>query len=193
MNKNAPIAVPAVLGSLVGYLEGLTARAPLDALAAYLRDSRVTVGDVRDFLHFEAGNYCRNLIVAGPWYDLLVLCWRSGQRSPIHDHARSSCAFKVLTGVCSETVYGLSPCGQVVPLRTDNRCAGSIVATQDADTHQVSNLQPTGMDLVTLHIYTPPLRSMHLFSILGGETRNSAALAHADPAHLLVSADGDGI
>jgi len=171
MNETTRIAVPAVLGSLVCYLDALTGRAPLEELSAHLRDSRVTLADVRDFLRFDPRYYCRNLVASGPWYSLLVLCWRSCQRSPIHDHAQSSCAFKVLTGVCSETVYGFSPCGQVVPLHTDNRSAGSIVATQDADTHQVSNLQPTGTDLVTLHIYTPPLKSMHTFSLFGEADR----------------------
>jgi cysteine dioxygenase len=123
--------------------------------------------DVRDFVKFDPSRYRRNLVAEGPWYSLLVLCWRSGQRSPIHDHAQSACAFKVLTGVCSETVFGYSACGQVYPLHTEDRPVGSIVATQDADTHQVSNLQPVPRDLVTLHIYAPPLKSMALFSITG--------------------------
>ena len=41
------------------------------------------------------------------------------------------------------------------------------VSTQDTDTHQVSNLQPGGCNLVTLHIYSPPLKLMQKFSITG--------------------------
>lgn len=159
--------LPPVLGPLVRYLEGLNGRARLDELRRLLKESAVTLEDLRAFVRFDPTHYRRNLVAEGPWYNLLVLCWSSGQRSPIHDHAQSACAFKVLTGVCSETAYGFSPCGQVYPLQTTAQLAGAIVATQDTDTHQVSNLQPAGSDLVTLHIYSPPLKLMQRFSITG--------------------------
>jgi cysteine dioxygenase len=159
--------LPPVLGPLVRYLDQLTGRAPLDELSRLLQESSVSLEDLRAFVRFDPAHYRRNLVAEGQWYSLLVLCWRSGQRSPIHDHAQSACAFKVLTGVCSETAYGFSPCGQVYPLQTTAQLAGAIVATQDTDTHQVSNLQPGGCDLVTLHIYSPPLKLMQRFSITG--------------------------
>ena len=159
--------VPPVLGPLVRYLDQLTERAQLDELRRLLKESAVTLEDLRAFVRFDPTHYRRNLVAEGPWYSLLVLCWSSGQRSPIHDHAQSVCAFKVLTGVCSETPYGFSPCGQVYPLQTTDQLAGAIVATQDTDTHQVSNLQPGGCNLVTLHIYSPPLKLMQKFSITG--------------------------
>lgn len=167
-----PPSIPTALQPLVSYLDRLTDRAPLAELNARLTDLRVNLDDLRECARFDDHHYCRNLIAGGTWYDLLVICWRSGQRSPIHDHAGSSCAFKVLTGVCSETVYEFAPCGQVVPIHTTRQPAGMIVATQDTDTHQVSNLQPAGQDLVTLHIYSPPLKSMHTFSILGEAARH---------------------
>lgn len=167
MKTSPPTSLPSVLGPLVRYLDQLTERAPLDELSRLLQESRVTLEDLRAFVRYDPMHYRRNLVAEGQWYSLLVLCWHSGQRSPIHDHAQSTCAFKVLTGVCSETVYDFSPCGQVYPLQTTEQRTGVIVATQDADTHQVSNLQPEGRDLVTLHIYSPPLKSMHRFSITG--------------------------
>lgn len=174
-------SVPPVLLPLVDYLGRLKARASLHELNTRLRSSRVTLADVHDFAQFDLRHYRRNLVAQGTWFSLLVLCWRSGQRSPIHDHAGSTCAFKVLTGVCSETIYAFAPCGQVVPQKTRDCLAGTIVSTQDADTHQVSNLQPAGCDLVTLHIYSPPLNSMHRFSILGAAGNDGYALDGIDP------------
>src|SRR4030095_857533 len=104
-----------------------------------------------------------------PWYEVLVICWQSGQRSPIHNHAQSTCGLKVLTGICTETIFHSSPCGQVVARGSTQLAAGSVTASQDTDTHQVSNLEPAGQNLVTLHIYSPPLRSMQRFSILGAQ------------------------
>lgn len=167
MKTTQSATLPQSLGPLVRYLDRLTGRAPLEELSRHLHASPVTLEELREFVRFDPGHYRRNLVAEGRWYHLLVLCWRSGQRSPIHDHAHSTCAFKVLTGICSETAYEFSPCGQVVPAQTTHQPAGAIVATQDADTHQVSNLQPAGSDLVTLHIYSPPLKTMQRFSITG--------------------------
>jgi cysteine dioxygenase len=125
----------------------------------------VTIDDVREFVEFGDSAYRRNLVTMGPWYEILVICWRSGQRSPIHNHAASTCGLKVLQGVCSETVFERSPCKQVVARDTRELTAGHVCASQDDDTHQVSNLQSPGQNLVTLHIYSPPLRAMQKFSI----------------------------
>lgn len=167
MSSPAPTP-PAALAPLLSYLQSLkTERADLGRLQELLTDSQLTLDDVRDHLNFADDCYQRNLVAESPWFNVLVLCWKSGQRSPIHDHAQSVCAFKVLTGVCSETSYSFSPCGQVVPLRTKDFLTGEIVASHDSETHQVSNLQPEGTNLVTLHVYSPPLKTMKVFSILG--------------------------
>ena len=38
---------------------------------------------------FASDAYARNLVCRTPFFELLVLCWRPGQESTIHDHARS--------------------------------------------------------------------------------------------------------
>lgn len=166
----SPRPVPPRLQPLVDYLDSLDRRASLGRLGELLRASQATLDDVKDFVRFEPTNYQRNLVAIGPWYEILVICWRSGQRSPIHNHAQSTCGLKVLRGTCSETLFAHSPCGQVVALSTNEKHAGEVCASEDDDTHQVSNLQEPGHDLVTLHIYSPPLRAMKKFSITGGES-----------------------
>jgi cysteine dioxygenase len=164
---NATLVLPAKLRPLAQYLDTLTARASIDRLRELLTESNATIEDVREFVHFETGHYQRNLVCQNGWYELLIICWRSGQRSPIHNHARSTCGLKVLSGVCTETVFDHAPCGGVVALYSRDLQSGFISASQDSDTHQVSNVQAPGRDLVTMHIYSPPLRSMQKFSITG--------------------------
>ena len=161
--------IPACLEPLVEYLNRLESRASIERLRELLEETKVTIDDVRDFVEFGSNQYRRNLVAVGPWYEVLVICWSSGQRSPIHNHATSTCGLKILQGICSETSFARSPCQQVVARETQELTAGHICATQDDDTHQVSNLQPPGQNLVTLHIYSPPLRAMKQFSITGGE------------------------
>jgi cysteine dioxygenase len=160
-----PRPLPVALAPLLAYLNGLNERrADLGVLERLLRESRVAVADMEAYLQFDDRCYCRNLVAENPWFNLLVLCWRSGQSSPIHDHAQSVCAFKVLTGVCTETVYDLQPGGGVLPGRRRDYAMGEIVASHDSETHAVANFQPAGADLVTLHVYSPPLKAMRVFA-----------------------------
>lgn len=158
---------PEKIRPLIRYLDGLTGRASIDRLRELLEQTDIAIEDLHGFVQFDDTHYRRNLVCLGQWYEILVICWQSGQRSPIHNHAKSTCGLKVLAGVCTETVFDHSPCGQVVALHSTHLTAGHICASQDTDTHQVSNLQPDGENLVTLHIYSPPLRSMERFSITG--------------------------
>ena len=108
-----------------------------------------------------------NLLGKGRYlsYQALALCWRNGQRSPIHNHRGSACGVKVLRGVATETVFVRAPNGMVVPTGSRELAAGFICGSFDEDIHQVSNLQANDGDLVTLHIYSPPLLRMDMFSL----------------------------
>jgi cysteine dioxygenase len=158
--------IPQKLVPLVDYLDGLTARAPLAGLEERLRALPITVADVADYVRFKEDHYLRNLVSGGPWYHLLVICWRSGQRSPIHNHAESTCGLKVLRGIATETKFEMGPCELVKAVLSRDLPAGHVAASQDADMHQLSNLQVEGTDLITLHIYSPPLLQMRTFSLV---------------------------
>src|SRR5690348_189697 len=153
------------LQPLLPHLHCLLGRAPVPDLADAVRPLAVECADVADFVRFSAQGYTRNLIRAGAWYHVLVLCWRNGQRSPIHDHAGSSCCVRVLRGTLTETRFEFAPNGHVKALGSDDFPPGSVLASLDADMHQVSNLQAGGADLVTLHVYSPPLLRMGTYSL----------------------------
>jgi cysteine dioxygenase len=108
----------------------------------------------------------RNLVRAGPWYYALVLCWKNGQRSPIHDHHGSSCAVRVLRGTLTETIFEFAPNGMVKAAFSRDFFPGSVFGSEDTDLHQVSNLQAGSADLVTLHVYSPPLMHMGTYSLV---------------------------
>jgi len=112
--------------------------------------------DLAGALVFADRNYRRIAIRRRPHYEALVLCWKSGQRSPIHNHLGSSCAVRVVEGRATETRYVFSPCGKLVPQRSRTYAAGSVTACRDEAIHQMANLEPPGHDLITLHVYSPP-------------------------------------
>ena len=138
---------------------------PLPAILDWFRDEPLNVQDLSSYLIFNAARYVRNRVHDGPAYQALVLCWRNGQRSPIHNHRGSRCGVKVLRGVATETLFERAPNGLVLPVGSRDLPSGHTCASADDDVHQVSNLQAGGADLVTLHIYSPPLLRMDVFSL----------------------------
>jgi cysteine dioxygenase len=155
----------AALDAMLRYLETLDHRPSLDTLHAELGRFEITCNDVQPFLRFGERSYQRNLVQAGRWYHTWVLCWRNGQRSPIHDHRGSNCVVRVLRGVLTETVFEFAPNGHVKACFSRDFDTGSLLASSDTDLHQVSNLQAGMADLVTLHVYSPPLLTMGTYSL----------------------------
>lgn len=154
------------LAALLRYLDGLQERGSLESVKSMLIEMALTCDDVAEHVRFDTGQYQRNLVRAGRWYHLWVLCWKNGQRSAIHDHRGSNCAVQVLRGVATQTVFEFAPNGDVKAVGSRDLPAGSYILSQDADLQQISNLQAGDADLVTLHIYTPPLARMGTYSLL---------------------------
>jgi len=167
------------LGQWLTDLDKHDERIPLSVLTAGLRSLQVNLTDLQPFVQFSPERYRRNLFRAGPAYHALVLCWRAGQRSPIHDHRGSACGVRVLSGEATETVFEMTEEGHVFPVRTRKLEEGFICATQDQDIHQLSNLQPNLADLVTLHIYSPPLLVMGQYSLTEPLVREFRDEVHA--------------
>lgn len=158
------LAVPPVLQELVRYLEGLRGRAELSVLDSILSRTPVTRQDVEPFCRFGTRCYLRNIIRRSEHFELLALCWRSGHCTPIHDHQGSSCAFRVVQGEGTEIRFKNTASGLIVPVETNRMSPGYICAAEDDDIHQVANMQAAGEDLVTMHIYSPPIRKMNTYA-----------------------------
>jgi uncharacterized NAD(P)/FAD-binding protein YdhS len=121
--------------------------------------------DLAGALIFADRNYRRIAVRRRPHYEALVLCWKSGQRSPIHNHLGSSCVVRVVEGQATEIQYVFSPCGRLVPQQSRTYATGSVTGCRDEAIHQMANLQAPGHDLITLHVYSPPPASWNYFKV----------------------------
>ena len=138
---------------------------PVETLVKELESLEIDWEILNSFLRYHPERYQRNLLRMGDSYHALLLCWKAGQRSPIHDHRGSHCGLRVLRGTATESTFLTTEQGLVYPSGSRDLAEGSICASVDSDIHQISNLQPTE-DLVTLHIYSPPLLVMGQYSLM---------------------------
>ncbi|MEO0715691.1 MAG: cysteine dioxygenase family protein [Planctomycetota bacterium] len=149
------------LSPLVEYLEALTAPADLDRLVELLSAVEITREDLGTSVSFKDDCYARNRVALTDWVELVTLCWKPGQRSCIHDHRGAACAFRVIEGSGTEQRYELNKAGNVTPTTARPIPEDTICAAYDADIHEVVNTSDT--DLITLHIYTPPLEDWNKY------------------------------
>ena len=154
------------LDDLFRFLDRQEARPELNDLMVYLSHLDLSGGGLEEFIRFSEGHYQRNLVKAAPNYHVWVMCWKVGQRSPIHDHGNSVCAVRVLRGTATVTHFAWTDSGDIKATHSEDVAVGGVIGTQDGDLHQVSNLQGGGKELITLHIYAPPLLRMGTYSIL---------------------------
>ncbi len=173
------------LKALLMKLDARQEAIPLAELEAALATTELQDADFRRAAIFGERTYRRNLLHEGPNYHALVLCWRAGQRSPIHDHSGSSCAVRVLQGVATETSITLTAQGLVYATASRDCQVGAVLGSFDGDAHQISNLQPPGQDLITLHLYSPPLLKMNRFSLTDSQVES-----FVDPVEYFVEGAG---
>ena len=147
------------------HLEASGESADLGTLARLLEQLGLGRTDLQDACLFADERYQRNMIRRTSGYELVCLCWRSGQRTPIHDHFGSACAFVVVEGIATETRFERTPSGLICPAWTRHHEPGYVCASAEADIHQVANSGPPGTELITLHCYTPPLREFNVYTL----------------------------
>jgi cysteine dioxygenase len=164
---------------LIAYLDSLTGRADLRTLETLLGNLTVTRADIEPACRFARAGYQRNTIKRTDHYELLALCWKSGDSTPIHDHRGVSCAFKVIEGTGTEVRFGITDSGLICPTATSRMEPGYVCAADDNDIHMVANMQPAGHALVTLHIYSPPIEKMHTYAFSRPTVVESGELVEA--------------
>ena len=180
--KTTPDASPSrcfpALAPLISYLDSLSGRADLATLDRLLRSLNVTIDDLRLACTFGTRAYRRNTISKSANYELLALCWRSGHCTPIHDHFGVSCAFRVVHGTGTEIRFKPTPSGLTCPVATNPMPPGYVCSAQEEDIHQIANMQAAGQDLVTLHIYSPPISKMRTYRFTTSEGAENCDAYH---------------
>jgi cysteine dioxygenase len=152
------------IGELAEAIQRLDSVPSLDQIKHWFSCLQLRQRDYERYRLFAQRKYARNLVTRSEFAELLLLCWRPGQRTPIHDHGGSVGVIVVCEGLLTETMYDYLPGGRVRPHNTYKWGPGSITGADVPDIHQLLNLQPAGRELVTLHCYAPPLSVLNTYS-----------------------------
>jgi len=149
--------------SLVAALESVNSAPELAQIYEWLEKAEISTEELEPYIGFKEGNYWRHRVCRNKFVEMLVLCWRPGQRTPIHDHNGSHGGVKVCQGLLWETTFSYDPVDGLEYKSAREHAPGAVTGSDVPDIHQLGNPDVSGRDLVTLHVYAPPLGVLHTY------------------------------
>ncbi|PWT92684.1 MAG: hypothetical protein C5B55_05860 [Blastocatellia bacterium] len=160
-----PKTVSITFAELIETLQGQASPPSLEQISSWLAATEITSTDLEPYLGFKEGNYWRHRVCRNGAVEMLVLCWRPGQRTPIHDHNGSHGVVKIQQGVLWESNFRYEE-GRGLCYKNGRECrSGEITGADVPDIHQLGNPEVSGQDLITIHVYAPPLGVLHTYKV----------------------------
>jgi cysteine dioxygenase len=154
---------PFSLQTLVAALGALNSAPSLEQIYEWLEKTEVCREDLQPYIAFKDGNYWRHRVCRNEFVEMLVLCWRPGQRTPIHDHNGSHGGVKIFEGLLWETTFTYDAVAGLEYKTVRELRSGSVTGSDVPDIHQLGNPDVSGQDLITVHVYAPPLGVLHTY------------------------------
>lgn len=118
------------------------------------------------FIHFRDDTYGRNLVYRNQFFELAILTWLPGHRTPIHDHANQRCWMMVESGELTFKNYE-TPASDSAKLKAlgpaDTIKSGSqVYIDDDLGIHSITNA--SHKPAVSVHLYAGPINSCKIYN-----------------------------
>ena len=134
-----------------------------DNVYQFLAEHPVDVETIAPFFFWSKKFYTRNLIYKDARFELMTLCWESGQVSRIHNHADQQCWMSVPVGKLRGQNFQTLEIDEAKNFcklaETDNFDLSDCLASKvelEQPIHQILNLPEFNERAVSLHIYSKP-------------------------------------
>jgi cysteine dioxygenase len=154
----------------------------------YLRDY-VNSGstDYRSYVFFNDHKYARNLVEINEHFELMIICWKVGQESPIHNHSGQKCWMSFLEGDMEETYYTYDEAtGTVTQGESQVHKKGGVgFIVDEIALHKVRPASASSIG-ITMHMYSKPIAYSTLYCPLTGKITRRRSGFYSIKGHKLV-------
>ncbi len=150
---------------LLTFIERLKNSRSLEDYENSFNDGVLSRIDFTSYYLFDEKEYTRNLLYSDSTCELILICWKHGQKSAVHDHADSECIMCCVDGVLQENHYiksnGEKPselvCTEAKTLRpySLSRINNEIALHQIVNGHNGNS--------VSLHLYIPGIATCKVY------------------------------
>jgi cysteine dioxygenase len=142
-----------------------------ETVRRFLQETPVSAESLTPYLTWDRQHYTRNLIDRTSLYELMAICWETGQASSVHNHRDQNCWMAVPIGrlhvenfhLVEQDLQGgrcrLEPLN-IVEMNISQPCA-----VDPADpVHRVVNPREFNQRAVSLHVYSRPFDTCVVYS-----------------------------
>jgi len=161
-----------------------------ERVSEYCAERRLRDDSLRPYLLFRGDRYTRNLVYRDPLFEVMVICWEPGQRTPIHTHNGQLGWMLVERGGVFVTNYKYLSCDtpenqnvvgidclagstrvELEPLDSGVVGEGGPVSTVDKiqTIHRIGCAEGSRERAVSLHVYSIPFESCVAFDLEKGQ------------------------
>ncbi len=137
---------------------------------SYLEQTRITPATLEMYLHYKPERYTRHLVHKSEAFEILVICWGSGQKAPIHGHEGELCWARVERGKLRFTSYRfISETPLKLELISEAVDGENGYLDGPADIHAVENCMAFGAPAASVHVYSRPYAECDIYDLVSGE------------------------
>jgi cysteine dioxygenase len=142
-----------------------------ETVRRFLQETPVEAESLTRYLTWDRQHYTRNLIDRTPLYELMAICWETGQASSVHNHRDQNCWMAVPVGRLLVENFHLvhqdlreGRC-RLEALNTVEMNIAHPCAVDPADpVHRVVNPREFNQRAVSLHVYSRPFDTCVVYS-----------------------------
>jgi cysteine dioxygenase len=161
------------------------------------------------YVHRSQERYTRNLVYRNELFEVMVVCWDVGQKTPIHNHDNQLGWLSIQRGMLSLQNHRRISCIHGGPGKDPKHCragfpspveleevsniaisgTGAVTTTDRDDTiHEIANLKAFEGPAVSVHVYSRPLDSCVVFDPVTRTCRRVQLSFHSEYGKVVAAA-----
>lgn len=128
-----------------------------------LKKMNIPLSDFEAYASWDKDTYTRNCIYRTDEYEMILLCWKKGNETPIHGHDDQNCWLYQLEGELTEIRYEKMESGDLTEVNRLKLVPGKLTFMNAAmGYHKLNN--DNDLRAMTLHVYVSPILSCEVFN-----------------------------
>jgi cysteine dioxygenase len=122
----------------------------------------IPIEDFEVYTSWSKECYTRNCIINNEKFELILICWKEGDQTSIHDHDGEECWVKVIAGEFKETIYKLNDLEELDIVKSSISKKNQITYMKDfMGFHRLENVSKKRS--MSLHLYAKPIRKCRMY------------------------------
>lgn len=135
---------------------------PTEDFVSISKTVKLTAEDVVDYATWSTEKYTRNCVEINDRFELILLCWEPGQKTPIHDHGGEECWVYFINSQFEEVIYTQTGADLEVKKSATVTHGAVTYMTDFMGVHSLQNVGDTRG--FSLHLYAKPIKSCNVFN-----------------------------